>query len=418
MCPIKLGPERVSFEAVFEAFNRTREHIARQQTKVAYGFVTSALERARDLFWKWLDIYQLYAKGYQAEVATWSKPFIARELSLCGRGLERKLPSIFQPKIPPEVYIILYDLFGSLSHSSDSFILAEEDGFEQKSFYDEIYMQSLKNLSPPRKVSAEEDKRLKEDIQKQDLAILYYERGQHDNALSWPLLLHEALHWLYNAVGLGALEEKIRDKPSWINEVLIDIYVSSFFGPAYATALVSYLSRYPHEETLSHPHFIVRLYTCYSYLVNLVASRKLPAPLGKEVQEALEYIGTFQAPFEDMLQDIKEPLKGIFEKTNEAILENISSKTKPFAALMQDLEQTKKGVKFLSPKEYSKKEVFLTTDVQEYYSLGIPVAAEPRVLFNSFIAKNYIDKSINTLFVQESLKKYYVRKKWSSMAQT
>lgn len=405
----------MTFEAVFDAFKRTREHIDGQQTGAQYRFVSDRLERARELLRMWLDIYELYARGYQAEVATWSKPFIIRNLSLCGRGLEKKMPSIFQPRIPSEVYVILNDLFSELGYGSDFYIVAEEDGFEQRSFYDEIYGQSLKNLHPPRRVSPEESSRLMSEIQRKDLPILYYERGQHDNALSWPLLLHEALHWLYENEGLSALTTKIIKKPTWVNEVLIDIYISNMFGPAYATSLVSYLSRYPHEETLSHPHFIVRLYACFKYLVDLVASKKLPSPLDAEVHEAMEYIEEFQNGYEDMLKEIQDPLNEIYEKTSSAIIQKISQKTKSFVSLIEDLELKKKDTKVLSPKEYPTKEIFLTTDVQDYYASGVPIAAQPRVLFNSFISKKYLEKSVNALFVQESLKRYYVRKKWLSI---
>jgi hypothetical protein len=403
-------------EAVFDAFKRTREHIDRQQTKASYRFVSTRLEKAQEIFRMWLDVYELYANGYKADIATWSKPFIVKSLSLCGRGLEKKLPSIFEPRIPSEVYILLNDLFDELGCGSNCYIVAEEDGFEQRSFYDEIYKQSLKNLRPPRTVSVEQDLRLMNAIQEKDLPILYYERGQHDNALCWPLLLHEALHWLYIGEGLDKLETKIEKKPPWLNEVLIDIYVSHLFGPAYAMSLVSYLSRYPHEETLSHPHYAVRLYACFRYLIELVESKKLPSPLNEEVYGAMKYVEEFQRLSEE-LEEIQEQLNEIYEKTCAPILGIISGKTKPFASRIEDLQNKKKEATRLSPKEYPLKEIFLTTDVQNYYDWGVPIAAEPKVLFNSFISKKYVDRGIDALFVRESLKRYHVRRRWLVIGQ-
>jgi len=404
----------VSFEAIFEAFKRTKEHIERQQTKAPYEFVAERLEGTRELLIMWLNIYELYANGYRREVATWSKPDLIRNLSICGRGLEKKLVSYFQTKIPFEVYVLLDSFFNELKRT-EFYIVAEADGFEQKSIYDEIYGQSLRNVSAPRTVELSRNEQLMKEIMKRDMAILYYEQGQHDNALSWPLLLHEALHWLYKSEGLASLEKKVDKKPSWINEVLIDIYIPNIFGPAYATSLVSYLSRYPHEETLSHPHFIARLYTCFRYLSELVKSKKLPSPLDTEAQEAMKYVEEFQGRYEDTLEEIKKQLDHIYEKTHDAIIENVARKTKPFVSFVQEMANNKKQTEYLSPKDFPKKEVFLTEDVQRYYDLGIPIAAHPKILFNSFISKKYLDREVNTLFIQESLKKYYVRQKWSEV---
>jgi hypothetical protein len=401
----------LSFEAVFGAFRKTREHLEKQQRKSPYRFVTTRLERAHDLSQAWLDIYELYGRGYQSELTTFSKPFIVRTLSIFGTSLEKRFGNIFQAKIPPEVYVLLSCLFGELGYDTDYYVVAEGDCFEQKSIYGEIYNQSLKNLSPPRKIAPENYTKLLNSIQDRDTATLYYERSQYDNALSWPLLLHECLHWLYSNEKLNAIELKIADSPNWIKEVLIDIYVSNFFGPVYATSLVSYLSRYPHEETFSHPHFIVRLYTCYRYLVDLSTS-KLQPQLQNEVSEAVKYVQDFQGQYQDELDEVKPTVDQIYNQTRLPIIKQISQKTKTFEAFVEALEADKHAAKYLSPTEHTRKEVLLTSDVQQYYDLGIPVAAHPRVLFNSFIARKYLQEGVSMLFIQESLKRYCVKQKW------
>lgn len=405
----------MSFDVVFETYKRTETHIKKQPLKAPYRFVTERLERACKLFESWLGVYRLFAEGYKKDILTWSTPYAIQNLSIFGNILEEKLVDVFQAKIPVEVYILLHAIFSEFKRHSDFYVIAEGDCFEERSIYDEIYKQSLKNLHVPRPVEETQFNRMLRSIQENDLALLYYERGQYDNALSWPLLIHESLHWLYVDEGLKSLEAKVSDGPTWMNEVLIDMYVTNLFGPAYATSLASYLYRYPHEETLSHPHFIVRLYTCSKYLADLMRRKDLPSPLDKGVHDAIGYIEQVQSRHEDIVKEIGEQIDKIYDKTCDSIINVISEKTKPFTSFIQDVERERKSISNVSPKEYPSKEVFSISDVQLCYDLGIPVAAHPKVLFNSFISRKYLTEGVNTLFVKESLKKWYASKTWKEL---
>jgi hypothetical protein len=402
----------LSFDVVFETYKRTEAHIKKQPIKVPYKFVMERREKACKLFEFWLNVYKLFAEGYKKEILTWSTPYVVQNLSIFGNILEEKLVDVFQAKIPVEIYILLHATLGDFKPYSDFYIVAEGDSFEERSIYDEIYKQSLKKLHAPRPVERHQFEQMLCKIQENDMALLYYERGQYDNALSWPLLIHEGLHWLYNNVGLKSFEEKFPNRSPWINEVLIDMYVTNLFGPAYATSLASYLYRYPHEETLSHPHFIVRLYTCSKYLADLTHIASLPMPLKNDVHDAINYIEQVQNRHEDIVKEIGEQVDQIYNKACEFITRLISGKTKPFTSFIQDIELEKEKVPQWSPKEYPTKEVFSISDVQLYYELGIPIAAHPKVLFNSFISKQYLTGGVNTLFIKESLKKWYINKIW------
>ena len=408
----------MSFDVVYDTFKRTRLHVKQQLTVSAYQFVTERLKRACELFQTWLDVYELLAGGYQQEVLTWSKPYVIQSLSMAGSTLEETLIDIFQAKIPAEIYILLQSIFRELNHSSDFYVVAEGECFEQKSIYGEMYNHSLKNLHVPRPIKeSEELAQLLGSMKEKNTALLYYERGQYDNALSWPLLIHECLHWLYVSEGLGSVEKKLSDKPRWIEEVLIDMFITNLLGPAYAVSLASYLYRYPHEETLSHPHFIVRLYTCSKYLNDLAQSKGLPPPMDKEIYDALDYIKQVQDRHEDIVKEIQEQVNKIYDKTRDAVIRKISRKTKTFTSFIQNVERERERISHISSKAYPKKQVFSIKDVQRYCDLGIPIAAHPKVLFNSFISKEWVTKGVNTLFVKESLKKWFVRGTWEESSQ-
>lgn len=146
-------------------------------------------------------------------------------------------------------------------------------------------------------------------------------------------------------------------------------------------------------------------------------SKSLPSPMDTEIYEAVKYVEEIQNQYEEELEGIKDQLDQIYTQTRTSILALISTKTKPFLSFVEEMAQKKKNTKTLSPREYPLKEILLMADVQQYYELGIPIAAHPKVLFNSFISKKYLQRGVNTLFVQEALKRYYVRLKWGEIIQ-
>ena len=400
----------MSFDVVLKKYNRMRQHVAKESTEAPYSFVSKRLKAVQTLFHKWLDIYELYAKGYMKELFTWSVPVAILSLDEFDRVLENRTPKVFRANIPPEAYVLVDDLFTSVGRGSDLYILVEGDSFEKKSVYAEVNTESLKNLTKPVSTGTEIDKVLRH-IQNNDINMFYYERAEYDNALSWPLLLHECLHYLYYTEGLNQLEKHF-PSVSWVQEALIDIYVTNFFGPAYATSLATYLYRHPHEEAISYPDFAVRLYISSLYLSKLKEMERLPESTIYPVKEASEYIEKVLNQHESRVKAVKKDADAIVEKTERPINEIISNKTRPFVDFMKEIEFKRKERVKVPGKEYLRKEMLSVSDVLEYYKRGIPAAADPRVLFNSFISKRYLMDGLNMLFVKESLKKWFVRKAW------
>lgn len=184
-------------------------------------------------------------------------------------------------------------------------------------------------------------------------------------------------------------------------------------GPAYATSLASYLYLHPHEEAITHPHFAVRLYTSSKYLQELAKlNESLPQPINEQVLDALEYIDEIQERNREVIQEVSKDIDRIYELTKRPIQRFITQKTQPFTVLIRNIEQERQNTLKSPIEEFPEAQNFSIADVQGCYKLGIPVAANPRVLFNSFISKEYLGKGVDTFFIKESLKKWYVREFW------
>jgi len=402
----------LSFEAIFQKYSKTRDHVDKQSTDSSYKFVSERLQRVQSLCNKWLDVYELYAKGYSIEILSYSKPESIWHLSICSKVIEETLYNVFEAKIPKEAYILLHHIFTELKHGYEFYVLVESDTFKQGSIYEEIRNRSLKNLTVPRPIKPTQIKAALDAIKERDALIIYYEHGQYDNALTWPLLIHECFHWLYQSEQIHQLEDACPKVP-WICETLIDIYVTEFFGPAYATSLASYLMLHPHEEAPTYPHFAVRLYTASKYLHDLLKLKKsLPSSINTQIDNALKYIEEVQNHHSEVIEAVSKDIDRIYELTKRPIQELIAQKTRPFTSLIQDVIREHQNSTKLSAEEFLERQVFSIDDVKKYYEQGIPVAANPRILFNSFISDKYLREGIDPLYMKESLKKWYIREFW------
>lgn len=136
----------MSFDAIFGRYSKIREHVKKQPIQGAYEFVTQRLERAQDLLQMWLAVYELYAKGYNEEITSFSTQSQIGHLSICGRVVEEALAGIFNARIPKEAYVFLDNVLKELSYDSNFYVLVESDDFSQGSVYKEIFDRSLKNL--------------------------------------------------------------------------------------------------------------------------------------------------------------------------------------------------------------------------------------------------------------------------------
>lgn len=353
----------MSFDTVFKTYSRIRGHVKKQPTEVPYSFVTDRLLRVQKLFDKWLDIYELYAKGYQKELLSWSSQYEIWHLSICGNVIEETLPKVFETKIPKEVYILLNQVLTDLNHASCFYVVVEDNAFKQRSIYDEIYGRSLKNLTAPRPIKPADLETILSFIKRNDAVVFYYDRGEYDNALSWPLLIHECLHWFYSTEGIRSLEAKC-PAVSWIAEALVDIYVTKLFGPAYTTSLASYLYLHPHEEAITHPHFAVRLYASSRYLYELTEFQDaLPSPINTQVVEARGYIDNVLKRNEEEVEAVSKDIDRIYEETKKPIQKMIARKTQPFSVFIRNNEQERRNAMNSQAEEFPKRQIFNISDV-------------------------------------------------------
>lgn len=405
----------MSFDAVFDGYKRTEDHIKKQNIMTPYSFIKDAKEKVKDLFIKWLEVYKEYARGYSQELLTRSKIPTIRLLSTYGVVLEQKFSEIFDARILDEAYILLNDFFNTLNCPS-IFVVAEANSFKNTSIYAEV-QKALNGLSLPAAIEFPSKLDvLLEEIQRYNAFIINYERGQYDNVLSWPLLLHEAIHCIYSSTELQNFEKNYSDVP-WCREALIDIYITNFFGPSYATALANYLQRFPYTEAASHPDFCARLYISLLYLTELTKDEESSIqPIKNKINEAFDYVKKiWEQHRQNAPPDVQDKAGEIYEATRHQIKNSIMRKNvKPFQGHFVDVEGKRRN--FLKSKELNPVlQILSIDDVLFYYDHGIPISADPRILFNAFISKRFQESitAATNIFITQSLKKWHICKTWS-----
>lgn len=401
----------MSFEAVFDSYSRIERHMKEFPIEVPYNYTLARLNNMRALFLQWLELYKEYAKGYSQELLTRSSLPTIRMLSFDGIVLEDKFSGIFGAKIPWEAYILLDEFFRELGHAG-SYALAEGDFFEQTTVHDEA-LRALGKLTPPG--PQREQSRigvLKTGIKTKNMTIIYYERGQYDNPLSWPLLLHEGLHQMYTLEGLQRLQDKCPAVP-WCQEALIDIYAINFFGPAYALSSAAYLQRFPYLKTRSHADFCARLYVSLLYLTELIDNNdQMPSPMSEHIAKTFDYVKEVWNRYQRYAPDVQNIVENIYGSTKSDVRKIMGKKTKTFVDLLSKIEEDRRRASTLTGSEYLRNEVLSIDDVLDYYRKGLPIAANCRILFNSFVSEPYFRTGPNSVFITESLKKWYLKQMW------
>jgi hypothetical protein len=403
----------MSFSAVLSGFSRIKRHMDQRKVQAPFSFVADSLDRTKKLFLDWTDIYIAYTQGYSRIVLTFANEALIRTLSLYGVVLERKFEEIYSAKIPPEVYILVSNMFEDLGNPAALFVLAEGASFEQTSMHQEVEKATINLSIPDSDNSSPNIQMLKTSIRQGDVGVLYYERGQYDNPLAWPLLLHEGIHLDYERQGLNRLEE-LFPAVSWIKEVIIDIDAMLYFGPAFAASSAVYLERFPHSQALSHPHFISRLYASLLYLTHLTeAQEKLPTSLESQIKETFQYVKAVWEKYKAKLTENQESIGRIYDELEGKLIKNISRKASIFPEFVDSVEQKRTASFTFPPEDYVEKAVMSIEDVKEYYKHGVPIAADPRILFNSFISRQFFEEGVIKIFITQSLRKWYLQTKWN-----
>lgn len=406
----------MSFEVVRDNFVRTESHIKACLIDVPYSFQSQSLKNTRDLLLKWLDIYRAYSDGYSRELLPRTSTTVIRMLSSATETLEAKRKEIFEAKIFNEAYVLVNEFLNQLRHEHYEFVLAEGLAFELTSIHQQI-SETLKGLSLPRPAQGTSNiDFILNDIQHRDVQVIYYEQGQYDNVLSWPLLLHEAFHHIYSSERLDRLNTDC-PKVSWLQEALTDMYLVNYFGPAYALSLATYLQRYPHKKTFSHPSFSSRIFIALQYLTKIEKGKKLPWPVCDKVKDVFEYLMEVWGQHKEVdTKEVQEQVELVYNTAEQDVIRVISEKTLPFSEFLTENEEKRNEVHSKGGFEYAENQVLSVSDVTEYFGAGMPVAADPRVLFNAFISresqKMFNDPRLR-IFIVESLKKWHIKKVWS-----
>jgi hypothetical protein len=402
---------------VHESFLKSKAHIEKAVYKTPYNNVYNKMCSTKKNTLLWWEIYNECVQGYSNIILTYADPLlIIKLLSERGAMVESVFLNIYESRIPHEVYILIDEMLSDLKIDNFAYNVVQNTNFHYSSIYTEVTLAN-NNVSFPSEPTKDV---LTDKIKNNDVQLLYYESGQYDNPIAWSLLLHEIFHVISEKEKLEMLEKEL-PSVTWISEILNDTYLMHYFGPAYCMSSAFYLSRFPYHEALSHPHYILRLYESLLYLGELEENQELPQPLLERLKETRTFVNTAFLQFKDshlnkevtpeMLLQIEE----IYKCTKDKIQMQISAKTPTFKDLVIKSEAERKNTKDLKPSEFIEREIFSIKDVMEYYALGMPIAANPRILFNSFISKSFLDSDAQQkvlIFIRESLKKWHVKKAW------
>lgn len=396
--------------------NSVEKHIRTVSLEVPYGFKLESLEKAKELFLKWLDIYKMYTNGYRGEILPRTSRHVIRMLSSFTDDLENQVREVFEARIASEAYLLVNEFLKTFAHGTPCcFVLAEHKEFNQTSI-GTLLTDKLNNLSQPRpSVGMANLDIVVRDIKNRDLPVICYDHGQFDNVLSWPLLLHEAFHYLYSTQRLDRLA---KDCPqvSWLEEALIDMYIVNYFGPAYALSLATYLQKYPHEKTITHPSFVSRIFIALKYLEKMQEDNKLPLPSSEHVAHVFDYLKrVWDEHKESDPLEVQDQVSKVYDVAERKVKALISENTLPFGEFLMETEKRRREVYEKGGYEYVENQVLSVSDVMEYFDSGIPAAADPRIIFNSFISKGrqqMINDRRTGLFIKESLKKWHLKDAW------
>jgi hypothetical protein len=405
----------LSFNGVLDDLGSVEDRIKKAPLEVPYNFERESLEKAKELFLKWLEIYKMYANGYRMELIPRTSRHVIRMLSAFTNDLENQVRDVLEARILNEAYLLVANFLEMFTNSPPSFVLAEFKEFKQTTI-STLLQDKLENLHVPGPSAGTASVDIiSRDIKNRDILVICYDHGQFDNVLSWPLLLHETFHYFYETQRLDRLAKDCPEV-SWLEEALIDMYVVNYFGPAYALSLATYLQKFPHEKTVSHPSFASRIFITLKYLEKMQEEKMLPSPSSEHVVDVFGYLTkVWDEHKESDSLEVQEQVSKIYDTAEKDVKELIAEKTKPFSSFLMETEKRRREVHEKAGFEFAENQVLSVSDVIEYFEAGIPAAADPRVVFNSFISKRYQhminDRRIN-LFIKESLKKWHLKNAW------
>jgi hypothetical protein len=385
----------LSFQEIASIFDKIKGHISNSDltdSQRAYPWIRQQLDDVRKLYLNWINVYEEYRGGFEKENLTASLYPVARFLSSLGYGVESNFFEVIKARIPVEVYLLVRYFFQEF-HSDNAFVLGEGRIFGIETVYDEISTE-LRKLPAP-EPHGTQARTLLTEIEEKDCTKITYESIMYDSALTWPLLLHEVFHEVYDVNKLESVHGTLISSP-WVNEVIIDLYCATFLGPVYAVSLAKYHQRFPIRESISHPGQAARLYGLLQLLQDMLdVKANFSNTIQRVFERSFKIVDDIWLPYRTENREIQEQVQGVYEKTQKQMADfHHSMGVKPFSELVANGSPVSL--------EFDK--------ILSYVQSGIPLAAEPRILFNALVVAA---PDIKYQYVAESLKKWHLWSSWT-----
>ncbi len=386
----------MSFAYIAQSYAKLRQHVKDyplNAEQLAYRGVKSRIGAVRDLYLKWIDVYEEYRRGFEKEGLTRSLYPVAWMLSSFGLGLEENFFEVVRSRMPVEVYLLIEDCYDKFDCRT-KFALAEGRGFESHTVYWEI-SKELEKLAFPKPVGTQANTHLTE-IKDDDYTKIYYESGMYDSPLTWPLLLHEVFHDIYDQEKLQT-QLKVPPTETWMREVIIDLYAAMFIGPVYAVSLAKYHERFPGGGGISHPHQGPRLFALLEFLREMVDQKStFPGVLQTIISQSFAITDGIWSSYKTEKRDLQDRVSRVYEEIKAPASKFLESKH--LQTFSEFAMKVSKGSEIGFP------------EVAMLLESGIPAAVDPRILFNALLLR---EQDPHPRYVVESLKKWYLSRVWT-----
>jgi hypothetical protein len=266
--------------------------------------------------------------------------------------------------------------------------------------------------------------------------IISYIKGEAENPMLWPILIHEVFESIdmkselldkmqkvasEKSVTLPTLNEKDPEiNRKWISEIFMDIMSIHSFGPMYASSLLDYFKRAPYVKTIEHPEMSARLFCVYKYLETSaspftdILNRCISSCKGRVQTEIKKYEESGE-----LTTDKKNQLSLLFRLISDFFfslpltsfiqrLKNHMVTTAKPQRLIEADEEEMKFVPFTDP-------VFTYDEIRELiFDHHVSLAIDPNVLLNVVLANFHLFKKEEHLkVIVDSIRKWKIKEAWN-----
>lgn len=269
--------------------------------------------------------------------------------------------------------------------------------------------------------------------------VISYIKGEAENPMLWPVLIHEVFESIDMKTGLmdklqesslkaGAELPTLNEKDSeinrkWISEIFMDVMSIQSFGPMYAKSLLDYFKRAPYVKTIEYPEMSARLFCVYKYLETStspytdILNRCINSCKGEVQTEISKYEGSGE-----LAEDKKNQLSILFRVISEFF--SSLGLTSFVQRLKNHVVATSKPQKFIEPGEEEMKFIPFIDPVFTYDRMGelifdhhVSLAIDPNVLLNVVLANFHLFKKEEHLSViVDSIRKWKIKEAWNASA--